>query len=538
VVRHHDATAFSDIIFARCPVPPLAFCHRRSLGLTVGKFDTSLYNMEDWELLKAMARSGAEFIYLPFVSGLYHIRADSRSRLLRPTDGQKSTYEQNWASGGSIYGASSYVKPKGVGKVAFFSLMSWLDPQPQSMDQEASSKAIAQNLKDAGFACEAFCLSKLASDDDVDFEKLLAARDVPFVVRELTCGINKGRLIFARESGIPVTVFRTRTTIRNSYDPEELIVAASFFDKFLVGNGFDALVLNYADPLETPIVNRFVDVGKFRDLVVTCLVTRITNGYLFLYQQVDYYFVPSRFARQALWDAMRVASHVLPIPVQKPADSKIRSPEPEQHVLFLYQDELDLGLVNEIAGALHDQRPDIPTAVSRFGISTVSPPTGETSRGLSNLRFRDMGDGHAMEEVYASTRLLVVPTSTADWFCREIVAAMLRGIPVVASNCGALPEIIDLAGYVLDVPCRHGLNTDPEVRRAELMRWVERVVELSDKGATYQRASESSISQGRRWTTQLLAEVYREVFSNLHHQPGPQYVPRMEERVREIASAT
>lgn len=64
-------------------VCPLGVAHRRVLLESVGFFNESLSILEDWDLWKRFALAGAEFIFLPLKSGLYHIRADSQSRTRR-----------------------------------------------------------------------------------------------------------------------------------------------------------------------------------------------------------------------------------------------------------------------------------------------------------------------------------------------------------------------------------------------------------------------------------------------------------------------
>jgi GT2 family glycosyltransferase len=58
---------------------PLGVAHRRDLLDSVGYFDESIDILEDWDLWKRFARAGAQFVYVPSKSGLYHLRPDSLS---------------------------------------------------------------------------------------------------------------------------------------------------------------------------------------------------------------------------------------------------------------------------------------------------------------------------------------------------------------------------------------------------------------------------------------------------------------------------
>jgi glycosyltransferase involved in cell wall biosynthesis len=69
---------------------PLGIAHRRDLLEKVGLFDETISILEDWNLWRRFALAGAEFIYLPIKSGLYHIRGDSLSRTERVPEAIKA----------------------------------------------------------------------------------------------------------------------------------------------------------------------------------------------------------------------------------------------------------------------------------------------------------------------------------------------------------------------------------------------------------------------------------------------------------------
>jgi glycosyltransferase involved in cell wall biosynthesis len=62
---------------------PLGVAHHRELLGRVGFFNEAVEMIEDWDLWRRFALAGAEFVYLPIKSGLYHIRAGSWSRIDR-----------------------------------------------------------------------------------------------------------------------------------------------------------------------------------------------------------------------------------------------------------------------------------------------------------------------------------------------------------------------------------------------------------------------------------------------------------------------
>ena len=68
-VRTWDPSRFKAILFGGNLAAPLGIAHRRDLALELGGFDEELWALEDWDLWRRMARTGAEFLFLPFKSG-------------------------------------------------------------------------------------------------------------------------------------------------------------------------------------------------------------------------------------------------------------------------------------------------------------------------------------------------------------------------------------------------------------------------------------------------------------------------------------
>lgn len=89
-VRTWDPAMVRSILLQRNVACPLGVAHRRDLLGRVGIFDETINMLEDWDLWRRFALAGAEFVYLPIKSGLYHIRGDSLSRTERVPDAIKA----------------------------------------------------------------------------------------------------------------------------------------------------------------------------------------------------------------------------------------------------------------------------------------------------------------------------------------------------------------------------------------------------------------------------------------------------------------
>jgi len=87
---------------------------------------------------------------------------------------------------------------------------------------------------------------------------------------------------------------------------------------------------------------------------------------------------------------------------------------------------------------------------------------------LPNLRFASYNRDPS--GLFASSRLIVVPSREGEGFGRVALEAMSSGRAVIVSNRGALPELVGNVGCVLPLPEDGG----------DLSEWVETVKKLAD----------------------------------------------------------
>ncbi|MDT7785356.1 MAG: hypothetical protein QOF58_3775 [Pseudonocardiales bacterium] len=98
-----------------------------------------------------------------------------------------------------------------------------------------------------------------------------------------------------------------------------------------------------------------------------------------------------------------------------------------------------------------------------------------------------------MREVYATTRLLLVPSVWEEAFGRVVVEAMINGIPVIASDKGALPWLVGDAGTV--------------VASDSAEDW-KKVIEAYDDAETYQAASERGLERAAEFHPDRLIDEF------------------------------
>ena len=258
------------------------------------------------------------------------------------------------------------------------------------------------------------------------------------------------------------------------------------------------------------------------------------------FQLADYVIVPTEFCRQHYWDTLGLASLKLPLVVD-PARVCVPDAQPTvgvtlvalspsratevtptgKYVTFVNPEpRKGIHVFARIAEMLDRRRPDIRLLIVE-GASKASflPKLGIDLSGVKNVRI--MPNTPDSRQFLVATKILLMPSlmENAGLVAME---AMLNGIPVLASNRGALPETIGDAGFLFDIPAKYTPETrDVQVPRPtaeEVEPWVETIIRLWDDAAEYERWSRAARERAQQWHPDRLAPIYREFFSQ--HKPS------------------
>jgi glycosyltransferase involved in cell wall biosynthesis len=157
----------------------------------------------------------------------------------------------------------------------------------------------------------------------------------------------------------------------------------------------------------------------------------------------------------------------------------------------------------------------------------VVPGWGTTSGDLRALgrhgNIRILPSARNIDDVLARTRVLLMPSLWYEGFGLIVMEAMLRGIPVVASDSGGLVEAKHGTGYVIPVHTieryepvfdEHAMPR-PVVRPNDVEPWVEALIELLGDRAAYQRESRASRVAAERFTARLDAAALEHYLESL-----------------------
>ncbi len=160
-------------------------------------------------------------------------------------------------------------------------------------------------------------------------------------------------------------------------------------------------------------------------------------------------------------------------------------------------------IFEEMAGA----RPEVEfAAVATWATTTADC---ERLRRLPNVRLLPPADD--IDVILRQTRILLVPSLWGEAFGRVVVEAMLRGIPVLASNCGGLVEAKLGIDYLLPVrpierylaqPDEKGLPI-PVVPWQDVGPWLQALDTLCSNRGHYREVSADSRAAALEYVSTL-----------------------------------
>lgn len=144
--------------------------------------------------------------------------------------------------------------------------------------------------------------------------------------------------------------------------------------------------------------------------------------------------------------------------------------------------------------SLARQLPEVEFAAVLFW--GTSAEDRETLEQLPNVTLLQPSPN--LDDIFGQTKVLLVPSLWGEAYGQVVVDAMLRGIPVLASNVGGLPEAKLGVDYILPVNMIERYETDEEMRvrpvvpEQDASPWVEALSRVLTDRALYERLSMDS----------------------------------------------
>jgi surfactin synthase thioesterase subunit/glycosyltransferase involved in cell wall biosynthesis len=155
------------------------------------------------------------------------------------------------------------------------------------------------------------------------------------------------------------------------------------------------------------------------------------------------------------------------------------------------------------------------------------PTWGTNARDMERLKARPnvtiLPPFDDMDDLFRRTRVLLVPSVWAEARSRIVVEAMLRGVPVIASNIGGIPEAKLGVPYLLPVrPIRgykHEVDENmvpvPDVPPQDIGPWIEALGRLTSDEAHWTeisaRSREAALAYVRNLDVRPFESLLRDV---------------------------
>ncbi|HEX8145865.1 MAG TPA: glycosyltransferase [Pyrinomonadaceae bacterium] len=152
----------------------------------------------------------------------------------------------------------------------------------------------------------------------------------------------------------------------------------------------------------------------------------------------------------------------------------------------------------------------------------------ELIRDLPNVRVIPPSEN--IDDIFRQTRVLLAPSLWGEAFGQVVVEAMLRGIPVLASNVGGLPEAklgVDFLLPVRPIERYEPLPGEqvkvayiPVIPEQDVRPWVETLGQLVADAECYRRVSRQSREAGLKFVAGLGFAPFEDYFEGLARREG------------------
>jgi len=167
-----------------------------------------------------------------------------------------------------------------------------------------------------------------------------------------------------------------------------------------------------------------------------------------------------------------------------------------------------------IADELGRRRPDIPLLV-------VAGPEGRAALDACGLDLRRHGTVDLMRppvdpgKAWGRVRAVLLPDLDGTAPALAALAALANGLPVIASDRGALPEALGDAGTLLPLPGHLTAATMTPPTADEVAPWLDAVTRFWDDPDHYADQCRKAQVEARRWTVEEQVARYRAVVDGL-----------------------
>ncbi|SIN68781.1 Glycosyl transferase 4-like domain-containing protein [Singulisphaera sp. GP187] len=390
-------------------------------------------------------------------------------------------------------------------RLLFASIHGYVDP---SSGAAWASRDVLELMAARGVECRAITPGLLSYERETSAEEILKPLGVPIRKAALMAGIDSADALEFDLGGVGVTLVPTASSRAERFDdPVEikdfLGRTARLIDEFR-----PQVLLTYGGH---PANLALMKLARERDVSVVFHLHNLAYPSRSTFEHATAVLVPSEYCRRHYLQKLSLESTVIPSPlIPERMVAPVRDP---RYVTFI-NPQLSKGaaVVARIAFELHHRRPEIPLLIvegrgAADALTTVRLDLSE----LRNLnRLPNLPNPRA---IYRLTRVLLVPSLVRETFGRVAAEGLANGIPVLASDRGALPETLGDAGFVFTPPDRCTPNSVEPPTAHEVAPWVATIERLWDDPSWETAHQERARLESRRWDPDFVADQYLSFFT-------------------------
>jgi glycosyltransferase involved in cell wall biosynthesis len=393
-------------------------------------------------------------------------------------------------------------------RLIFASIHSYLDP---SSGAALATREVLELMAARGWDCRALTCGVLDYAQETPLDDVLSALERPTtrIGAALSLG-GESEVFDLTLDGVRVTLLPTGSSRpERSPNPRE---AAIFLD--LIEQVFERfkpqVLLTYGGH---PVCLEMMRRARARGIAVVFHLHNFGYNSARAFDDVKAIIVPSEYSRRFHASRLGLGGTVIPNPIR--LDQVVaQRPDPKYVTFINPQPEKGVTIVARIALELGIRRPDIPLLlVEGRGTSDTLARLPVDLSSLTNLNR--MANTPDPRDFYRVSRVVLMPSLWRESLGRVAVEAMANGIPVLASDRGALPETLGDAGFVFTIPERCTPSSGVVPTAHEVAPWVAAIERIWDDPVLEATQRALGKAEALRWDVERVAGQYIDFFDSL-----------------------
>lgn len=376
--------------------------------------------------------------------------------------------------------------------------------------EAAADRELLRALIGLGLPCEAVGRFVVAADRETDPGPWLVEQgwaDVGSAAGFPVPEDLEGSVVRVDAKGVPVTLYLGPTTQPHTPEDAERTQFLRLVDAAL-GRGHPVVAMVRPGPWTAGVLSA----ARNRGIATVALVPDCTPYDPTPFREADVVLTPSRLAMEYLREAHGLPCANLPPVV---ATEPVAEPGEGGAVVFdATAPGCGLTVFAQIVEEIGSRRSSLPIVVIG-GDGSLPMPRGGSVRCVPQS---------AAADAWAAARVCLAPQVGWEYLPRAVLSAVARGVPVVASDCGATRELIGTAATTLPLPSGITAAFTARLQPDEVAPWAEAVLRLFDDPAFFQQRQAVAEFAGGQLSAGELAPRYARFLAGLAaRRPLPKF---------------